>query len=245
MYPDNRGLMEEASSRHREEIIVLGEKGFEDAITKIESRIGTLQEIITSAQENIGRLQQQEADGTGDPERIASALRREREKVTNSTEDIEQLDRLHTRVAKTMLTTNKRVIGHVLHADPVGVSSGPEGFTIDWAVVELSDDAFDWADFKGNKVYIGTSPISLINTTLFTYTLSHRGQDRQGILPGTNVPLGCRPRWLRVPAGRPAPNLRRRTRERNAPTHAAQQPRRPRHARNQERLDHRHHRRLA
>lgn len=93
--------------------------------------------------------------------------------MTNSTEDIEQLNNLHTRVAKTMLTTNKRSISHVLHADPVGISTGPERFTIDWAAIELSDDAFDWANFKGNKVYIGTSPISLINTMLFTYTLSH------------------------------------------------------------------------
>ena len=71
MYPDNRGLTERASSRHREEIIILGENGFEDAIIKIESRIGTLQEIISSANESIERLQQ-EADGTGNPKRIAS-----------------------------------------------------------------------------------------------------------------------------------------------------------------------------
>ena len=156
MYPDNSGLTEKESSRHREEIIVLGEKGFKDAITKVESRIGRLQEIISSAEESIERLHQHEADGTN---RIASALRRKQWTVTNSPEDIEQLNNLHTRVAKTMLTTNKRLIGHVLHADPVGVSSGPEGFTIDWAAIELSDDAFNWADFKGNTVYIGTSPI--------------------------------------------------------------------------------------
>jgi hypothetical protein len=154
MYPDNRGLTENVSSRHREEIIVLGEKGFGDAVTKTERRIGTLQEIIATAKESIGRLRQQEADGTGVPKRIASALWREQEKVTNSSEDIEQLNHLHTRVAKTMLTTSKRVIGYVLHADPVSVSPGPEGFTIDWAVFELSDDAIDWDSFKGNVVYI-------------------------------------------------------------------------------------------
>jgi hypothetical protein len=222
MYSDNRGLTERASSRHREEIIFLGEKHFENAITKIESRIGTLQEIITLAQKSIGQLQQHEADGTGDPERIASTLQHKWEKLTNSTKDIEQLDRLHTCVAKTMFTANRRIIGHVLHTDPVGVSSGPEGFTIDWAVVKLSDNAFDWAEFQGNKVYISTSPISLINPILFTYNLSYKGQDQHRIFLRFNVPMGCQPCWLRVPSGWPAPNLRCRTREQNAPTHASE-----------------------
>ena len=89
---DNWGLTEKASSRHREEIIIQGEQGFEDAVNKIESRIGTLHSIIVSAQGHIQWLEQQKALGTGDPDRIASALRCEREKVTILTDDIEQLD---------------------------------------------------------------------------------------------------------------------------------------------------------
>ena len=86
--------------------------------------------------------------------------------MVNARNDIQQLDRLHTRVTKFMTTPNRQCIGQVLHADPMGISDEPNGFTIDWAVIHINKDTFDWADFKGNKVYIGTSPISLIDTVV-------------------------------------------------------------------------------
>jgi len=194
MFPDNKGLSEKAADRHREEIVALSNKAFEDSTTAIETRIGTLQEIIASENKKIERLQRQRADAVGDADRVARALRVAEQVVESATDNIEQLDRLHTRVTKFMATPNKRCIGHVLHADPVGVSSDePDAFTVDWAVIQLSKDAFDWSDFSGNKIYIGTSPISLINTTLCTYTLSHRGQDQRASLPRTHVSPRCRP----------------------------------------------------
>ena len=169
MFPDNKGLSGKAADRHREEIVALGVKAFEDSTTAIETRIGTLQEVIASENKKIERLQQQQAGGVGAADRVARALRVARLAVESAMDNIEQLDRLHTRVTKFIATPNKRCIGHVLHADPVGASSDePDAFTVDWAVIQLSKDAFDWDDFSGNKIYIGTSPISLINTMLCT-----------------------------------------------------------------------------
>ena len=155
MHPTNTGLTEKASRKHHEEIIVLGNGGFKGAMTKTELRINTLQEIKATAENSIKRLQEREAVGTGDPEKITMALRREQQKVMDVTGDSKKLNDLDAHVVKTMFTPAKRVIGQVLHADPVGPSSGFEPFTIDWAVIELSEDAFDWNTFKGNKVYIG------------------------------------------------------------------------------------------
>lgn len=67
-------------------------------------------------------------------------------------------------------------------------------------------------DFQGNKVYVGTSPISVINTMLFIYTFSHRQQGQRGDFSQARVPQCRRPRWLEVPGGWPATAPRRRTR---------------------------------
>ncbi|KAF5374099.1 hypothetical protein D9615_008836 [Tricholomella constricta] len=139
---DNTGL------KHTENIIVLGDGGFMTAVTNVETRIGRLLKNKADAERRIRELRDKEAV-PGDPKWTAE------HKVINATVDIGKLNDLHTRVVKTMLTARKRVIGHVLHADPVGPSPGPEPFTIDWAVIELSDDAVDWDTFRGNKVYIG------------------------------------------------------------------------------------------
>jgi len=140
------------------------------------SRIGTLQEVIVSENRKIKRLQQQQADDIGNADKVSRVLQVAQQAVENAIDGIQQLDCLHTRVTKFMVNPKTRCIGQVLHADPIGVSSNePDGFTIDWAVIRLNKDAFNWADFKGNKVYIGKYSISLINAMLHTYTFIAQG----------------------------------------------------------------------
>ncbi|KAG8736674.1 hypothetical protein FRC10_009052 [Ceratobasidium sp. 414] len=151
----NTGLSHTVSDRHREEVVALGSKAYADATTNIMSRIGTLHEIIVSSEKRISRLQRRQGEGTGDPVAVAAALLGAQREVEMATENIGQLDRLHTEVTKFMTGPVQRRIGSVLHADPIGVSSEPGGFTVDWAVIKLDEDAFNLAEFKGNKVYIG------------------------------------------------------------------------------------------
>ncbi|KAH6902435.1 hypothetical protein BKA70DRAFT_1567883 [Coprinopsis sp. MPI-PUGE-AT-0042] len=46
-----------------------------------------------------------------------------------------------------------RVIGTVIHADPIG--PGPTGVTLDWAAIKIDHSKFNWSNFGGNRVYIG------------------------------------------------------------------------------------------
>ncbi|OXV12223.1 hypothetical protein Egran_00016, partial [Elaphomyces granulatus] len=48
----------------------------------------------------------------------------------------------------------KRVIGSVLHVEPIVVADGPHEYTRDWAFIELHPNKFDWSTFAGNKVYV-------------------------------------------------------------------------------------------
>ena len=124
MHPSNMGSSHKVSSKHRVEIVALGDKALADSTTVIEIMIGTLQEIIESENRKLERVRQRQADGTGDPRgdpgRPAGRGQREG-----------QLDRFHTRATKFMTTPNKRCIGQVLRADPFGVSDEPDGSTID------------------------------------------------------------------------------------------------------------------
>ena len=90
---------------------------------------------------------------------VASALLEAQQDVVKTTRIIEQLDGLHSEVTKLMTDPKQRTIGFVLHADPISASDGPDGYTIDWAVIQLDKDAFDWNKFKGNRVYIGSFSI--------------------------------------------------------------------------------------
>jgi uncharacterized small protein (DUF1192 family) len=108
MFPNNAGLREKASARYPEEIVVLGEKAYQDAVTDIETMIGTLQEIIVSEKRKIERLEvEQEQKDDGDDDRIAEALWRN---VDNATKDIKWLNKLHS-ITKFMSTPRSLCIG--------------------------------------------------------------------------------------------------------------------------------------
>jgi hypothetical protein len=80
---------------------------------------------------------------------------REAEKATRL---IDNLNKLHDEVTKRRTNPDKRIIGFVLHADPILVSDGPNEFTRDWAFIELYNEKIDWVTFPGNKVCFPPHP---------------------------------------------------------------------------------------
>jgi len=159
IFTDNKGLSLNAANRYREEVIALGDRAYRLAINKIQTKVGLLQECIKihklGARALRGRLDNGAVDVNGT---IAAAIRSREHNVDISTESIRQLNLLHSRVTQSMPIPENRRIGRVLFADPIAVSSnGPDGFTLDWALLEIRRDAFG-GDFEGNTLYIGTSP---------------------------------------------------------------------------------------
>ncbi|KAI0294155.1 hypothetical protein BC826DRAFT_1091681 [Russula brevipes] len=155
MFPENRGL---SAERHHEDFVVLGGESYRLAVKAVEKEIGNLLEGIEGEEKRIKDLQgrlDRGVDDTNGPGVIAKAIKGAQRSILIATGTIELLSGLHRRVTKLMSIADNRVIGHVLFADPIGVSSdGADGYTRDWAALKIAPDAF-LDDFQGNKVYIG------------------------------------------------------------------------------------------
>ncbi|KAG8897721.1 hypothetical protein FRB99_007972 [Tulasnella sp. 403] len=138
VFPGNRGLTETAARRHRED----------DRHARKDRHVG--------GEEGREALAALEAAGANDDDDITSSLQAAEQAAHNARATIQRLDRLHSHVTKFLYTPSKRRIGFNLYVDPIGVSStAADGFTVDWAMIQLDEDAFNWDEFKGNKVYIG------------------------------------------------------------------------------------------
>lgn len=74
---------------------------------------------------------------------------------------IVEIDTFHNEILKRWTIPEQRVIGEVVHVEPIAVNVAPDGLTCDWALIELYNDKFDRSTFKGNKVYIGGNLSSL------------------------------------------------------------------------------------
>jgi hypothetical protein len=49
-----------------------------------------------------------------------------------------------------------RVLGHVILSPPISVRSSSEGYTEDWAVIEMDASKVDVNNFTGNTIHLDT-----------------------------------------------------------------------------------------
>lgn len=149
---DNKGTTRKQANKQREEIVALGNMGYQNVTNSMIATIDDLAVSVTLWNKAIARLS----------EDVAVARKREENQweVEKATATIEDLNKLHNEVTKRWTTPDQRIIGFVLHADPVAVAEGPIQFTRDWAFIQLYNNKIDWNTFLGNKVYIGMLPIS-------------------------------------------------------------------------------------
>ncbi|KAM5532548.1 hypothetical protein V8D89_013754 [Ganoderma adspersum] len=151
-YAANTGMARKKPSQAREEFVALGHRGYDNAVNAMMGTIGDLAASIDHWNDVLRRF--------GEPvEGEKSAVTKRREEhvrlVAKAMEEIEEVNALHDEVTKVRTTPDQRIIGFVLHSEPIEVSVGPHGYTKDWALIELYDDKIDWPSFKGNKVYVG------------------------------------------------------------------------------------------
>ncbi|KAI5994865.1 hypothetical protein EDC04DRAFT_2505260, partial [Pisolithus marmoratus] len=65
---------------------------------------------------------------------------------------IEQLNILYRDVSTHWAASESRVIGHVILSPPIGIDVGDEGYTEDWAVIEIDASKVDATNFNGNAI---------------------------------------------------------------------------------------------
>jgi len=152
----NTGLARKKTSHPREHVIVLGTSGYNNTLLRMMDAIGDWDRSIEDWETILRRL--------GEPKEGESANVTKRRKVhldlvENAKAQIAEIDTFHNEILKRWTVPKQRVIGEVIHVEPIAVGVAPHGLTRDWALIELYDDKFDWSTFKGNKVYIGTFSI--------------------------------------------------------------------------------------
>ncbi|KAK7025496.1 hypothetical protein VNI00_015930 [Paramarasmius palmivorus] len=141
-------------SQAAEEIVALGYKGYNNAVTNMLSTIGDLASSIDIWKDNIARLPEP-VEGEDEDEQTVDKRQEYQDLVNKATRNIEKINKLHSNITKYRTTLAQRTIGSVLHVEPITVSDGPHHFTSDWALIELYEEKIDWKSFKGNQVYIG------------------------------------------------------------------------------------------
>ncbi|OCH84906.1 hypothetical protein OBBRIDRAFT_815290 [Obba rivulosa] len=71
-------------------------------------------------------------------------------------EAMEELNTFYQNVSTHWATQESRILGHVILSPPISVASSSEGYTEDWAVIEIDASKVDASNFNGNAIDLGT-----------------------------------------------------------------------------------------
>ncbi|KAI6163349.1 hypothetical protein EDD17DRAFT_1776098 [Pisolithus thermaeus] len=152
-------VLDRKTKRHpREQVIALGNSGYINALKSMMGAIGDLDHSIRDWQYVLDRLGKPKE---GEPENTTEKRDEYLALVKKARKRVSEINKFHSETVKQWTIPDQRIIGEVLHAEPIDFNVAPHGFTSDWAIIELYDDKFDWDTFVGNKVYVGGNLSSL------------------------------------------------------------------------------------
>lgn len=151
-----------AAGDPKEEIQLLGAKGYEALLESIRSRIelhGFSVDILSSKLRSYEEklLVAAAADGE-DKDQLAKKLDRARHELEETNRAIEALEKFSVDVERDWSKPEDRIIGHVVRAPALEVDA--EGYTKDIAIIELDQDKF--RECKGSFIDLGTSSLSYL-----------------------------------------------------------------------------------
>lgn len=161
----NKVYARKKDSHPREDVLLLGTEAFNNAVRDIMKFIGNQVTAISSWELTLSKIPAREENEA----KKITAKRDELVDLINAAKTkIEEANELHSYVTKNFTTFESRVFGFVLHSAKIEVGA-VDGFMYDWSVIQLDDDKIDWAEFKGNKLFIGTSLYFLFSLLFFSF----------------------------------------------------------------------------
>lgn len=140
----------------RRNVLLLGTKAFKDFLDSIKIRIGRHGIMVELYERQIEKLQARVAgENNEDVQKATKQTEKALRSLDDAMEAIQALEKFYNESRKTWSSPRQRVLGHIARSPPITLGVGAEGFTEDYAVVELDSSKIKDA-FKGNVIDLGT-----------------------------------------------------------------------------------------
>ncbi|RDX51398.1 hypothetical protein OH76DRAFT_1454946 [Lentinus brumalis] len=138
------------SSAPRHDVLLLGTKAYNDLVTSIDDKFREHESEVDRCKRQIRKLESEV-----NPKNFVSGVQEKRtlqKLVRKQCEVIEAYRRFREEVTMNWADQSQRVVGHVVRSPPITLGAGSEGYTEDYAVVELDRSKFDKSAFRGNVI---------------------------------------------------------------------------------------------
>jgi hypothetical protein len=146
------------TNQPRYDVLILGSNAYPAALEDMMAKIGRTIIFVDQYKRELAALGKAVE---GEDATVAEAREEFKGNLVKAEKTIAAVNAFHSDITKHWSVGSERVLGHVVYAPPISVSTGPKQFTQDWALIALRRDRIDWNNFKGNVMYLGTFSIYL------------------------------------------------------------------------------------
>ncbi|KAG8812887.1 hypothetical protein FRC17_001769 [Serendipita sp. 399] len=138
-------------SQRRRSVLLFSDSAVEKYTMAVKSEIRGEEITIEQLERRLKGTEQLDEE---EAEAERKAVQRQLE---NAKQAIVTLEKFLADVSRDWKERKDRVLGHVVLSPPLGLNVGEEGFTEDWAVIEIDKSKVDSTNFVGNVVDLGTT----------------------------------------------------------------------------------------
>ena len=148
---NNNKYEHENPSQPRRNVLLLGDAAFKKLLASIQSEIMNAAINEEYLPRELEAIEEMEEDGQRE------RARRDTQAELDKTKKARKEHPLYCKdVLESWGPAEKRVLGHVLYAPPIGVGATADQHTEDFAVIALDPSKIDAKNFKGNVIDLGT-----------------------------------------------------------------------------------------
>ena len=157
------------SSQSRRNVLLFSDDAFEEHLKAIESLIDDQIFLIDYLERRLRHAEQlNESEAKSEKKQVPFLLEQAKKALG-------ALEEFLVDVSGNWKKQENRILGYVALSPPIGLNVGEEGFTEDWAVIEIDRSKVDLTNFVGNVIDLGTTiPVG----TFWSWMDPHRTKPR-------------------------------------------------------------------
>ncbi|KAI0950654.1 hypothetical protein AcW1_007905 [Taiwanofungus camphoratus] len=162
--PNTEYVFKEGIGAPQKKVMLLGEAAFNARVELVEAAIRDKKVLLTQLRQREALADQLEDEGDREAERAEV-----QDEMAKAERAITAFEKLRREIRRDWENEDDRVIGHVVLSPPIAFNVGNDGFTEDWAVVEMRPTKIAKLNFIGNAIDLGSVDIDVLTSWMYPH----------------------------------------------------------------------------
>ncbi|TFY52100.1 hypothetical protein EVJ58_g10202 [Rhodofomes roseus] len=173
--PNTMYVFKDGTGAPQRKVILLGKAAFDARVEDIDVAIRAKKVILAQLAKRAADAAALEDEAEARDE--TEAVQAEMEKAEKA---IAAFEKLRTEILRDWQDEGKRVIGHVVLSPPFTLNFGTDGYTEDWAVVEIHGTMISRLNFIGNAIDLGSVDVDVLTSWMYPDSANPHSFDYPG-----------------------------------------------------------------